>query len=199
MTAPALISPEPGVLVAQGYDFADFAFISTAEGVIAIDAGTTEQRVRVALADAFPEGTKVTHVILTHAHFDHVGGIEALLGPHTSVIAQPSSPAEQEAQHSNHRPFRNFTGETGIGGKPITPHQLIAEPTTLTVGGTELVLYPATGGETAGALLGYLPASGLLFTGDVMMSYSSTRSGSSRTRSWPASRSARFGEFALGS
>jgi glyoxylase-like metal-dependent hydrolase (beta-lactamase superfamily II) len=53
----------------------------------------------------------------------------------------------------------------------ITPDRLIGEPTALTIGGTELVLYPTRGGETADALMIYLPASGLLFTGDVMMPY----------------------------
>jgi glyoxylase-like metal-dependent hydrolase (beta-lactamase superfamily II) len=172
MTTPALLRPEPGVLVAQGYDFGDFAFITTGEGVIAIDAGTAEHRVRAALADAgFPEGTKITHAILTHAHFDHVGGIGALLGPDTTVIAQAGFPAEQARQRGNHLPFRNFTGKTGVGGPPVTPDRLIAEPTALSVGGTELKLYPTAGGETGDALMVYLPASGLLFTGDVMMPY----------------------------
>ena len=172
MTAPALVSPAPGVAVAQGYDFADFAFITTGAGVMAIDAGTAEHRVRAALADAgLPDGTPITHVILTHAHFDHVGGIGALLGPDTTVVAQAGFPAEQEEQRRNHLPFRNFIGETGGGGKLVTPHQLIAAPTALTVGGTELVLYPVTGGETTDALMVYLPASGLLFIGDVMMPY----------------------------
>jgi glyoxylase-like metal-dependent hydrolase (beta-lactamase superfamily II) len=172
MTAPALLRPDPGVLVAQGYDFGDFAFITTSEGVIAVDAGTAEHRVRAALADAeFPEGTTITHVILTHSHFDHVGGIGALLGPDTRVIAQAGFPAEQEKQRHNYRPFRYFTGETGAGGPPVTPDRLIAEPTELTVGGTDLVLYPTAGGETGDALMVFLPASGLLFTGDVMMPY----------------------------
>ncbi|MGO9728582.1 MAG: alkyl sulfatase dimerization domain-containing protein, partial [Streptosporangiaceae bacterium] len=51
------------------------------------------------------------------------------------------------------------------------PDQLISQPTPLTAGGTELVLYPAPGGETADALMVHLPASGVLFTGDVMMPY----------------------------
>ncbi len=51
------------------------------------------------------------------------------------------------------------------------PDRLITEPTSLTIGGTELVLYPVSGGETGDALMIYLPASGLLFTGDVMMPY----------------------------
>lgn len=49
--------------------------------------------------------------------------------------------------------------------------QLIAEPTSVSIGGTDFVLYPAAGGETSDALMVDLPASGVLSTGDVMMPY----------------------------
>jgi glyoxylase-like metal-dependent hydrolase (beta-lactamase superfamily II) len=49
--------------------------------------------------------------------------------------------------------------------------QLISEPTTVTIGGTEIVLHPSASGETGDALMAYLPTSGVLFTGDVMMPY----------------------------
>ncbi len=76
-------------------------------------------------------------------------------------------------------PFRYFTGNgAGFGSgdadampAEITVDQLIADETTVSIGGTEFVLYPATGGETSDALMVYLPASGVLFTGDVMMPY----------------------------
>jgi hypothetical protein len=41
----------------------------------------------------------------------------------------------------------------------------------MTVGETDFVLYPTSGGETGDALMVYLPASGVLFAGDVMMPY----------------------------
>jgi glyoxylase-like metal-dependent hydrolase (beta-lactamase superfamily II) len=177
--SPRIVEVAPGIRVMQGYDFADFAFVSTESGVIAIDAGTAEHRVRAALADANLRAADISHVILTHAHFDHAGGVGALAGPGTQVIAQAGFPAELQRQHGNVFPFRNFTGNgAGFGGgdaavRPaeITVHQLIAEPTSVSISGTELVLYPTTGGETGDALMVYLPASGVLFTGDVMMPY----------------------------
>jgi hypothetical protein len=39
-TSPRILRPEPGIQVAQGYDFCDLAFITTSDGVVAIDAGT---------------------------------------------------------------------------------------------------------------------------------------------------------------
>src|SRR6266851_1734534 len=142
-TSPRILRPEPGIQVAQGYDFCDLAFITTSDGVVAIDAGTTQDRVKAALGDLdLPADGAISHLILTHAHWDHIGGAGALRGPGTRVIA----PA-------------------------VVPDQLISAPTPLTVGGTELVLYPTPGGETTDALMVHLPASGVLFTGDVMMPY----------------------------
>ncbi len=118
-------------------------------------------------------------MILTHAHFDHAGGIGALAGPGTRVIAQAGFPAELQRQHANVIPFRYFTGTgAGFGGAdaPVRPSeipvdQLITELTSMSIGGTDFVLYPTAGGETSDALMVYLPASGVLFTGDVMMPY----------------------------
>lgn len=171
-TTPRITSPAANVHLAQGYDFSDLAFITTSDGVVAIDAGTSDQRVSQALADlALPPGTKISHLILTHAHLDHVGGAAALSRPGTKVIAQAGFPAELDQQYRGSLPFRSYFGDVPTPIPDITPDQLIDEPTSLTFGDTDLVLYPARGGETADALMIYLPASGLLFTGDVMMPY----------------------------
>jgi glyoxylase-like metal-dependent hydrolase (beta-lactamase superfamily II) len=72
------------VHVAQSHDFSDFAFIETSAGVVAIDAGTGPDRVLAAMADlGLTDRAPVSHLILTHAHFDHVGGAAAVRGPDT--------------------------------------------------------------------------------------------------------------------
>jgi glyoxylase-like metal-dependent hydrolase (beta-lactamase superfamily II) len=178
VSVPRALSPAPDVHVALSYDFGDFAFIQTSAGVVAIDAGISPDRVRAAMADlGLTDQAPVSHLILTHAHLDHTGGSEALRGPDTQVIASAGFPAEAERQRHWNPPFRYLTG-TEIFDDPsaspafdVQPDRLISERTSVVVGDTEFVLIPVRGGETPDALMVYLPASGLLFTGDVMMPY----------------------------
>jgi glyoxylase-like metal-dependent hydrolase (beta-lactamase superfamily II) len=170
LSAPGALTPAPNVHVAQSHDFADFAFIETTAGVVAIDAGTSPDRVLAAMTDlGLKDATPVSHLIFTHAHFDHIGGAAAVVGPHTEVIASAAFPAEAER-------LRGYTPSELIGtsaspGSEVTPGRLISERTSLVVGDTEFVLIPIRGGETPDALMVYLPASGVLFAGDVLMPY----------------------------
>jgi glyoxylase-like metal-dependent hydrolase (beta-lactamase superfamily II) len=169
---PRLIEMAPGVYVAQGYDFADIAFVLTADGVVAIDAGTTETNARAALAALRTVTAQpVSHVILTHAHWDHIGGLAALRGPDTRVIAQAKFADELRIVNRSGVPFRYFFGGEGPRRYAVTPDRLVEGRESLEVGGTELVLYPVHGGETEDALLVHLPSSGVLFVGDVFMPY----------------------------
>src|SRR5690349_22944486 len=163
LSVPGALNPAPDVHVAQSYDFGDFAFIQTSAGVVAIDAGTSPDRVRAAMADlGLTDQAPVSHLILTHAHLDHTGGSEAVRGPDTQVIASAGFPAEAERLRHWNLPFRWLTG-TEIFEDPsaspafdVQPDRLISEQTSVVVGGTEFVLIPVRGGETPDALMAYL-------------------------------------------
>jgi len=170
---PRLVELAPGVHVAQGFDFGDIGFVSTDEGIVAIDAGTTEETARSAL-QALRRVTSrpITHVLLTHAHWDHIGGLSALLDSNPQVIAQAAFPDELRIVNGTGVPFKYFFGSAGSRRRyDVKPHHLVREPETLTVGGTRFVLYPARGGETADALLIHVPDRGALFVGDAFMPY----------------------------
>src|SRR5579864_7805526 len=172
VSVPGTLNPAPDVHVAQSYDLGDFTFIQTTAGVVAIDAGTSPDRVRAAMADlGLKDLAPVSHLVLTHAHFDHVGGIAAVRGPDTQVIASAGFPAEADRLRRWNLPFRYFTGTGASPATDVQPDRLISEQTSVVVGDTEFVLIPVRGGETSDALMVHLPASGLLFTGDVMMPY----------------------------
>jgi glyoxylase-like metal-dependent hydrolase (beta-lactamase superfamily II) len=172
LSSPRVFTPAPHVHVAQSYDFGDFTFIDTSAGVVAIDAGTSPDRVLAAMADlGLEDHAPVSHLILTHSHFDHIGGAAAVRGPDTQVIASAGFPAEAERQSHSSPPFRYLIGTDARPAFDVKPDELISERTSLVIGGTEFVLIPVRGGETRDALMVHLPASGLLFVGDAMMPY----------------------------
>lgn len=167
-----LVELAPGVHVAQGYDFSDFAFVVTAEGIVAIDAASTPEHAASALRDlrqitALP----ITHVILTHAHWDHVGGLDALTTDDATVIAQANFPDELRHQNSGPAPFRYFLPGGRSHRAQVVPDHLVSESEKLTVGGVEFVLVPIAGGETHDGLIIHVPDREVVFTGDMSMPY----------------------------
>src|SRR5262249_25156189 len=147
----------------QGYDFADIGFVLTDAGIVAIDAGTTEATARAALSALRRRvSAPITHVILTHAHWDHVGGLAGLRAPGTRVIAQARFADELRLVNDTGVPFRYFFGGEAQRRYAVLPDHLVDAREAITVGGSEFVLYPARGGETADALLIHLPGAGVL-------------------------------------
>jgi len=159
------------VYVAEGYDFANISFIVRDSFVVAIDAGTTERTARAAV-DELRKVTRapIKYVILTHAHWDHVGGLAAVREPGSIVIAQEGFAKELARSREYGPPFRYFFGSGPIA-LDAKPDRLVGSTETLTDGDLELTLIPVRGGETDDALMVYDKKPGLLFVGDAFMPY----------------------------
>ena len=122
-TSPRILRPEPGIQVAQGYDFGDLAFITTGDGVVAIDAGTAQDRVKAVLGDLDPPADgAISHLILTHAHWDHIGGAGALRGPGTRVIAQAGFPAGLDRGRATGHGSATSPAPPGVSPRPLSPN-----------------------------------------------------------------------------
>ncbi|HJP80691.1 MAG TPA: MBL fold metallo-hydrolase [Pseudonocardiaceae bacterium] len=159
-----------GVHVTQGFGFGEIAFIVTETSLVVIDAGSTNEQARAALlAMREISALPVSHVILTHGHWDHVGGLDELRGPGVEVIAQTGFAAELEVGNSVSVRWGRFLPAGTDRQLAVVPDRLVGEPETLTVGGVELRLLPVHGGETHDALLIHLPARGITFVGDILM------------------------------
>jgi glyoxylase-like metal-dependent hydrolase (beta-lactamase superfamily II) len=162
----------PDVHVAQGYDFSDFAFIITTDSIVAIDAASTPEHATAALRDLRQiTSLPITHVILTHAHWDHLGGLEAFTADGATVIAQANFPDELGHQNSGPPPFRYLLPSGGAHRTQVVPDQLVSEPEKLTAGGVDFMLIPIAGGETHDGLIIHLPGREVVFTGDMNMPY----------------------------
>jgi len=166
-----LVREAEGVYVAEGYDFSNLAFIVASGFVVAIDAGTTEETARDAVA-ALRQITQapIKYVILTHGHWDHVGGIGAVLDPGGTVIAHAGFPKELQRSRDYPGPFPWFFG-TGTMRLDVEPDRLITDPVTISEGGLDLAIIPAKSGETPDALFIHDRKHDLLFVGDAFMPY----------------------------
>ncbi|WP_291841977.1 alkyl sulfatase dimerization domain-containing protein [Maricaulis sp.] len=84
-----LFEVAPGIYQVRGYDLANMSIIEGETGRIIIDPLTSVETAEAALALVNRElGERpVSAVILTHSHIDHFGGVGAVAGPDTPIIA----------------------------------------------------------------------------------------------------------------
>jgi glyoxylase-like metal-dependent hydrolase (beta-lactamase superfamily II) len=170
-TNPRLTREADGVYVAEGFDFGNIAFLVDPAGVIAIDAGTTTESAAAA-KKALRQVTDapIRFVILTHSHWDHVGGLAAIREPGTVVIARSNFLQELKRMRSSTRTFGWFFGSRPVG-LDVRVDRTVSSPESLRHGGFQIEIIPVSGGETDDALFVHLPRQGLLFVGDAFMPY----------------------------
>ncbi|HVZ20752.1 MAG TPA: MBL fold metallo-hydrolase [Vicinamibacterales bacterium] len=130
-------------------------------GVVIVDAKVSADGGKMLLAEVAKLTNKpVTHAILTHSDGDHINGLAAFPSG-VKVIAHEGNKMEQEAAAK-------------AGGRGAPPPQ--AMPTivvtknseTMTLDGVKFELHHWAPAHTSGDLIVYLPAEGIVFTGDIV-------------------------------
>ncbi len=164
----------------SGFEFTEYYFVVSKDGkeLISIDAGTRPDSAQVAyefLRDRFPDLPPLTTVLVTHAHWDHIGGYRYFrnLGPQVKFYARDNYRTELEIVTKG---FRGFTYFFGTEFKEefifdFKPDVAVSQRTEVTVGGTHFELIPVPGGETIDGMFIHVPEHGTLFVGDFIMPY----------------------------
>ena len=176
---PKVWTPRPGVFVAQGYDFGDIAAVQTEAGLVLIDAGTVPDNATRALDDIRALGVTgpVHTVMLTHAHWDHIGGLEGVLETGTQTIGQVRFADQLAIVNEAGLDYQWFFGDAAQRSEPygplyaVTPDRLVRRVTDVSIGGVDFRLHPVPGAETEDQLLIELPTEGIVFVGDAFMPY----------------------------
>jgi len=172
----------PGrVYALSGFEFTEYYFVVSEDKreLISIDAGTrpdAAQTAYQALRAYAPGLPKLTTVLVTHAHWDHVGGYTYFrsLDSHPRFFGRSNYQEEIDRELNAPGVFaKQFFGErfSFDDMRDYKPDVAIDRRTDLKVGGTQIELIPIGGGETHDAMFVYLPAEKVMFAGDFIMPY----------------------------
>jgi glyoxylase-like metal-dependent hydrolase (beta-lactamase superfamily II) len=169
------------VYALSGYEFTEYYFVVSDDGreLIGIDAGTrpdAAQAAYEALRAYAPRLPELTAVLITHAHWDHVGGHQYFraLNPRLKFYARGNYHEELSRELNAPGLFlKHFFGSrfNVEDVQSFKPDITIDRHTEVKIGGMRVEFIPVQGGETQDALFIHLPDHGVMFVGDFIMPY----------------------------
>ncbi len=147
--------------------------------LIGIDAGTRPDAAKTAyeaLRAYAPGLPELTTVLITHAHWDHVGGHSYFRSLNPRLRFYGRSNYQEEVARERNGPgifAKQFFGErfSFDDVRSYKPDVTIDRRTDLKIGGTRIELIPIQGGETHDAMFVNLPDHNVMFAGDFIMPY----------------------------
>ncbi len=173
-SAPVQVHPRIWLASANSNSY----LVTTPAGAVVIDTGLPHQapgqRDALLAAAGHPD---VTHLVLTHAHVDHVGGTQLWAEAGARVVAARAMPGRL-ADQQRLSAFRDrrarvlWAGVMPEGADrapfPVAePDQVVDDELVLEVGGTAFHVLATPGGEGPDGLSVWIPSLGALFVGDL--------------------------------
>jgi alkyl sulfatase BDS1-like metallo-beta-lactamase superfamily hydrolase len=174
----------PGLWCSPGLSNA--YLLTTADGRVIVNTGMGfEGPVHRANFDAV-DSSRVRYIIFTQGHVDHVGGLDSVRDPDTTVVAQANWTAWRDDNErlipyrANRSAFafkdklatgiqaiQRRLGTTRLRGQSVPVVDLDFEDTlTLEVGGRRMELISVPGGETTDSLVVWLPEERICLCGN---------------------------------
>ena len=178
----AAVEIAPNVYQARGTG--NTHMVTTPEGNVIIDTGTSWQAERHReLLGAVSEGP-IRYVVVSHAHFDHVGGVPLWTDEDTEVVAHARFPEAQRylnelLPYTTNRNLILFFGRNPLpqasvaeraaqAGMRVEPTIFVNDTFEFEVGGARFEVIATPGAEGDDAVSVWLPESRILFVGDTL-------------------------------
>jgi glyoxylase-like metal-dependent hydrolase (beta-lactamase superfamily II) len=142
------------------------AVIEFADHLVMFEAYNNEADTfaRLDLADTLVPGKKVTHVIVSHHHFDHSGGLRAAVARGLAIVARRGN--EGIFREMVARPAPNFPDALALNPQPLK-FLPVDEQLTLDDGTMRVDVYHAVGHlHMAEAVFAYIPGPRIFLEGD---------------------------------
>ena len=161
---PGVVDAGGGVYFIEGLGGYRSMFVDAGDGIIAVEAPQSARTADQAIAlirQTLP-GKAITHIVLTHHHLDHVGGVRPYVEANATVVA----PVGMDDY------LRRILGGTrtfGLLGQPARPNPAVRIESVTDrrrLGPIELIR--AVTSHAASMLVIYVPSRRLLFQGDLL-------------------------------
>jgi glyoxylase-like metal-dependent hydrolase (beta-lactamase superfamily II) len=161
----------PGVWLARGGSHNSFV-IEMADHLVIFEPPLFEERSEgvIAAAKKSAPGKPIRHVVLSHFHDDHMGGVRTYAAEGATVVVHSSAADYIRAildQQRTLEPDRlEIARRDGWQSQPSITH--VEDELTLTDGTREVRLYHVPNDHSSGMLVGYVPDARVLFTSDLV-------------------------------
>ncbi|MBU0753197.1 MAG: MBL fold metallo-hydrolase [Gammaproteobacteria bacterium] len=150
------------------------AFVVTADGVVVVDPGSSEQAGRMVLRQIRKVTAKpVTHVLNTHVHGDHWFGNQAIHDayPQAQIMAHPEM---IRAAHAGAAArwlgiMDRLTQGYTRGTRALIPTIAVVESQTVTTGGIEFRIHAPEKAHSGTDIMIEVKSEGVMFLGDNVM------------------------------
>ena len=161
----------PGVWLARGGTHNSFV-IDMADHLVVFEPPLFEARSEGVIAEAMKSapGKPIRHIVLSHFHDDHMGGVRTYAAEGAIVVVHSSARDYISAVLDQRRTLEPDRLELARrDGRQIEPAVIFVEDAlTLTDGRREIKLYHVPNMHVSGMLVAYVPDARVLFTADLV-------------------------------
>jgi len=161
----------PGVWLARGGTHNSLV-IEMADHLVVLEPPLFEARSEgvIAAAKKSAPGKPIRHIVLSHFHDDHIGGVRTYVAEGAIVVVHSSAGDYIRAVIGQRRTLEPDRLETARrDGRQSQPFvMLVDDAIALTDGTREVKLYHVPNDHSSGMLVGYVPHARVLFTADLV-------------------------------